>query len=42
MISIILFAILGAGIDVSPFYWFCYGMYCAVKVIMFVYRLGKK
>ena len=36
MMSMILFAMIGAGINVGPAYWVIYGIYCAWKIIKFL------
>ena len=33
MISMILFAIIGAHINAGVWYWICFGLYCTVTVI---------
>lgn len=33
MLSIILFAMIGAGINLGPVYWVIYGIYCVFRVL---------
>lgn len=37
--SIILFAIIGATIEVSAIYWICFSLFSAFKVIGWIVRL---
>lgn len=37
--SIILFAIIGAYLDVAWWYWLCFGIYAYIKSVVFIARL---
>lgn len=41
MMSIVLFALIGAAIHASVSYWIIYGLYCAFAVMNFLIKLGK-
>ena len=40
--SIVLFAIIGAHINVGAGYWICYGLFCALKLCIALYNAYKK
>lgn len=37
--SIALFAIIGATINAGTAYWLCFGVFCVIKLITYIYNI---
>lgn len=37
MLSIVLFAIIGATINAGVAYWICFGLYCVFRVVKIIF-----